>query len=82
LTALYLFELGEECGQWTVNFEAGKGKITKGVEGEANCTVIVSAEDFLKILSKEANSQMMFMTGKLKVKGNMGLAMKLQKILG
>ncbi len=81
-TATYLFDLGDEGGQWTVKIEEGVGGASEGAEGEADCTVTVSAENFLKIVSKEANSQMMFMTGKLKVKGNMGLAMKLQKVLG
>lgn len=81
-TAHYLFDLGEEGGQWTVKIEDGVGNISEGADGDADCTVSVSADNFLKIVSKEANAQMMFMTGKLKVKGNMGLAMKLQKVLG
>ena len=82
LTAHYLFELGDDGGQWTVKIADGVGSVTEGVDGDADCTVTVSADNFLKIVSKEANAQMMFMTGKLKVKGNMGLAMKLQKVLG
>ena len=82
LTATYLFKLGDEGGEWTVKFVDGKGEVAEGAPEQADCTVTVSAENFLKIVRKEANAQMMFMTGKLKVAGNMGLAMKLQKVLG
>ncbi len=81
-SATYLFDLGEEGGKWTIAIADGQGTVSEGDAGEADCTVTVDAENFLKIVSKEANAQMMFMTGKLKVKGNMGLAMKLQKVLG
>lgn len=81
-TASYLFDLGEDGGQWTIAITDGSGVVSEGDGGSADCTVTVDAENFLKIVSKEANAQMMFMTGKLKVKGNMGLAMKLQKVLG
>lgn len=81
LTATYVFDFGDEGGQWTIKIEDGVGVVSEG-GGEADCTVIVDPENFIKIVKKEANAQMMFMSGKLKVKGNMGLAMKLQKVLG
>lgn len=82
LSASYLFCLGDEGGNWTIKIVDGVGAVSEGDAGGADCTVTVGAEDFIKIVNKEANAQMMFMTGKLKVKGNMGLAMKLQKVLG
>ncbi len=81
LNAVYLFKLGEDGGEWTLTFENGKGKISEGAEGDPNCTVKLSADDFMKIINKEADATKLFMFGKLKVSGNMGLAMKLQKIL-
>ncbi len=82
LNATYLFKLGEDGGDWTLTFEGGKGKISEGATVDnPSCTVTLSADDFLKIINKEADATQLFMFGKLKVKGNMGLAMKLQKIL-
>lgn len=82
LTATYLFCLGDEGGDWSIKIVDGAGTVSEGNVGDIDCTVTVDAENFIKIVNKEANSQMMFMSGKVKVKGNMGLAMKLQKVLG
>jgi putative sterol carrier protein len=38
--------------------------------------------DFLKLVGGKLNAQMAFMTGKIKIQGDMGLAMKLQQLLG
>ena len=53
----------------------------EGLAEDATCKVQVSAENFVAMTTKKANAQMLFMTGKLKVSGNMGQALKLQKIL-
>jgi putative sterol carrier protein len=49
---------------------------------EADCTVRISLENFLKLVEGDLNPTMAFMMGKLKVDGDMGLAMKLSKLLG
>ncbi len=46
-------------------------------DGDADCTIKVSEEDFRDIMEGRQNAQMAFMMGKLKVEGNMGLAMQL-----
>jgi len=80
MTASYLFDLGDE-GFWFLKFEEGKGSLTEGSQ-EAECNVTMTSADLIALLEKKATSQELFMTGKLKIKGNMGLAMKLQKVLG
>ncbi len=47
---------------------------------DADCTFSASEETFGKIASGEQNATTAYMTGKLKIKGDMGAAMKLQKI--
>lgn len=83
LNAVYLFKLtGDDGGDWTLRIENGQGSVKEGPTEDATCTVSLSSENFVAMVSKKANPQMLFMTGKLKVTGNMGQALKLQKILG
>lgn len=49
---------------------------------DADCTVNVSLDDFNQIIDGSLNPQMAFMMGKLKVEGDMGIAMQLGQILG
>ena len=74
----YLFDI-EGAGKWLVDVRDGKVNVTEGGE---NADVVLSAsqETFEKIASGEQNPTSAYMTGKLKVKGDMGAAMKLQKL--
>jgi len=49
---------------------------------DADCVVKVSLDDFSQIVEGGLNAQMAFMTGKLKVEGDMGIAMQLSQLLG
>lgn len=49
---------------------------------EADTTVKTSIETLEKLRSGDLNPMMAMMTGKLKISGDMGLAMKLQSLLG
>jgi putative sterol carrier protein len=51
-------------------------------DGDADCTIRVSLADFVEIASGRQNPQMAFMMGKLKVEGDMGIAMQLGQLLG
>ncbi|MDQ5821066.1 MAG: SCP2 sterol-binding domain-containing protein [Actinomycetota bacterium] len=74
----YVFEI-EGAGTWKVDVDDGKVTVTEG-GGEADCTIMASEETFEKIASGEQNPTSAYMTGKLKIKGDMGAAMKLQKL--
>jgi putative sterol carrier protein len=49
-------------------------------ENDADCTISASEETLMKIANGEANPTTAYMTGKLKIKGDMGAALKLQKL--
>jgi putative sterol carrier protein len=78
MTNSYLFDIEGE-GRWLVKVADGAISVTPG-EGEADATISTNAETFEKIVSGEQNPTTAYMTGKLKIKGDMGAAMKLQKI--
>jgi putative sterol carrier protein len=83
VNAAYEFNItGDTGGVWTVDLTKEPGAVTAGSTGVAKCTVTCAAGDFLNITSGKMNPQMAFMSGKLKIKGDMGLAMKLTKIIG
>jgi putative sterol carrier protein len=74
----YLFDI-DGAGKWKVDVQDGSVKVTEG-EQPADVTITTSEETFDKIVSGEQNATSAYMTGKLKVKGDMGAAMKLQKL--
>lgn len=74
----YAFDI-EGAGAWTVAIADGAITVTDGV-GDADCTISAGEESFAKIVAGEQNPTTAYMTGKLKIKGDMGAAMKLQKL--
>jgi len=74
----YLFDI-DGAGKWKVDVQDGSVRVTEDEE-DADVTITTSEETFEKITSGEQNATSAYMTGKLKVKGDMGAAMKLQKL--
>jgi putative sterol carrier protein len=74
----YLFDI-EGAGKWKVDVADGKVSVTEG-EADADVKIRTSEETFQAIASGEQNPTTAYMTGKLKVDGDMGAALKLQKL--
>jgi putative sterol carrier protein len=74
----YLFDI-DGAGKWKVDVDDGKVAVSEG-EGDADVVITTSEETFQKIIAGEQNPTSAYMTGKLKIKGDMGAAMKLQKL--
>ena len=68
------------AGSWTVDVQDGKVSVAQDGDGEPDVTISSSEETFLKLVQGEQNPTTAYMTGKLKIKGDMGAAMKLQKL--
>lgn len=60
---------------------SGETNIVTDRDDEADCTIIMSKETYLKIQRNEIKPLMATLTGKLKVKGDIGLAQKLKQIM-
>jgi len=78
MTNSYVFDIEGE-GQWFVDVKDGALSVAEG-GGDADATISTSGETFEKIVAGDQNPTTAYMTGKLKIKGDMGAAMKLQKI--
>jgi putative sterol carrier protein len=74
----YLFDI-EGAGKWKVDVADGKVSVSEGGE-DADAIISTNEETFEQIASGEQNPTSAYMTGRLKVKGDMGAAMKLQKL--
>ena len=78
MTNSYLFVV-EGAGQWLVDVRDGSLTVTEG-GGDADATIQTSSETFEKIVAGRQNPTTAYMTGKLKVQGDISAAMKLQKL--
>ena len=59
---------------------SGAGNLVSTEDKEADCVVSVSQEDLLGMMNGTVNPMTAFMSGKIKVKGDMGVAMKMQTL--
>ncbi len=73
---------GEGGGTYNVSIADGKCALQEGPAASPTLTLTMSAQDWLDMVSGKLNGQMAFMSGKLKLKGDMGLAMKLAGMFG
>lgn len=75
---------GEGGGSWQVDTSGGELKIEPALpagQGFRDCEVWCSAEDFMGILKGTVNARRAFLTGRLRVRGDVGLALRLQGAL-
>ena len=82
VNATYQFDLtGDNGGTWQVNVANGTCQVSQGTPNDKpNITITMAASDYLDMITGKLNPQMAFMGGKLKIKGDMSLALKMQQI--
>jgi putative sterol carrier protein len=81
MNATYQFVItGDGGGEWYVKIADGAAEVAKGMAENPSITLTASDEDWLKIVSGQLSGQTAFLTGKLKIKGDVSLAMKLQSV--
>ena len=68
---------GDEAGDWIVNVKDGKCTVAEGIADAPTMTLTADAQDFKDVLLGQANGMQYFMKGRLKLAGDLNLAMKL-----
>ncbi|XP_053511504.1 sterol carrier protein 2 isoform X2 [Artibeus jamaicensis] len=81
---IFAFKVKEGPGgkeaTWVVDVKNGKGSVLPNSDKKADCTITMADSDLLALMTGKMNPQSAFFQGKLKITGNMGLAMKLQNL--
>ncbi|MFD1777419.1 SCP2 sterol-binding domain-containing protein [Fredinandcohnia salidurans] len=78
---IYQFNItGDEEANYQLQLADGQAKVLEVSEG-ANCILILSLANFRQFLVGKLGGTAAFMTGKLKMKGDIGKAIKLEGLL-
>ena len=78
MNAVYQFNIGDAV--YAVSVADGALNVSEGAAEKASIELTMAEADFLALTKGELNGQQAFLTGKLKIKGDMTLAMKLQSV--
>ncbi len=79
LDAVYQFELtGEGGGKWHAIIRDDACEVGEGAHPSPNTTISMVARDYLDMLAGKLNPQFAFMSGKLRISGDIALALRLQ----
>ncbi|MBH24006.1 MAG: sterol-binding protein [Myxococcales bacterium] len=80
--AVYQFIInGDNGGTWVVNLTKDSDWVSAGPSDDAQCSITMEEGDFMDLVTGKLPGMQAFMLGKLKIEGDMGLAMKLQQVL-
>jgi len=71
---------GDNAGQYHAVIKDGSLQVVEGVHPSPNMTMTMAGSDYVDMTTGKLNGQMAFMSGKLKIAGDMGLAMKMQSL--
>ncbi|MCS6318809.1 MAG: SCP2 sterol-binding domain-containing protein [Nitrospira sp.] len=81
LDVVYQFNLnGAEGGQYQLQIRDGACQVSEGVHPDPQVTLAMSGEDCLKVLNGQISGTMVAMTGRLRISGDMGLALQLASL--
>jgi putative sterol carrier protein len=82
MKAVFQFDIsGADPGIYSVAIADGKAAVSEGTSASSNITITMASNDFADMVEGKLDGITAFMGGKLKVKGDMMLAMQLQSLL-
>lgn len=83
VNATVVFSLsGDNGGDWTMNVADGNVDVSEGAADGAAATIKMTDTDYCAMMNGSLNPMMAFMSGKIKVEGDLNTVMKLQSIMG
>lgn len=71
---------GEEAGEWNATIKDGKVDVARGTHPSPKMTLTADSADYVKIFTGEFDGMQAFMQGKIKLAGDLNLAMKLMQM--
>ncbi|PKU25427.1 SCP2 sterol-binding domain-containing protein [Telmatospirillum siberiense] len=82
LRAIVRFDLGGD-GVWMIDAREGPARLSEGEgDDDPDCSILISGENLLKLMDGKLDPMLAYTLGKIKVKGSMGVAMKLVAAIG
>ena len=78
--ASYRFDVAG-AGSWRVDVNDGEVDVAESGE-PADCVIHASEDDFLRVVRGDLNAVTAYMTGRVKVEGDVALATRLRELLG
>jgi putative sterol carrier protein len=82
IKGVFQFDIsGTDPGTYSVTIADGKGVVSEGASPSADIIITLTSNDFADMVEGSLDAVAAFMGGKLKVKGDMMLAMQLQSLL-
>jgi putative sterol carrier protein len=76
-TVLQYHLTGQEGGDWIVTIQDGQCAVVEGVAENPKMTLTADAQEYKDVILGKTNAMQAFMTGKLKLSGDLAMAMKL-----
>ena len=79
-----MFDISDTDDIYTLDLKSQTPNVTKGEtlpKDKVDLRITVSKQDMIQLANKQLKPQEAFMKGKLKIKGKMALAMKLNAVL-
>jgi len=82
INGTFCFKLqdGDKEGVWVVDAKNGNGSVSFNPAGKGDVTISMEDDNLVQLMAGKLNPQQAFFQGKLKISGNMALAMKLQQL--